>query len=66
MKKLLPRLDIAVNFVDGRDLDALASALEGARLLYLESPTSVVFDVHDLAAQADLARHRGATANLRQ
>ena len=45
MKKLLPRLGIEVEFVDGRDLDALAAALESARLLYLESPTSVVRDI---------------------
>jgi cystathionine beta-lyase/cystathionine gamma-synthase len=61
LRKLLPRLAIEVDFVDGRDLAALDAALTGARLLYLESPTSLVFDVHDLAAQAALARNHGVT-----
>jgi cystathionine beta-lyase/cystathionine gamma-synthase len=61
LRKLLPRLGIEARFVDGRDLEALDAALEGARLLYLESPTSLVFDVHDLAAQAALARDHGVT-----
>jgi cystathionine beta-lyase/cystathionine gamma-synthase len=61
MRKLLPRLAIEVDFVDGRDLEALNGALIGARLLYLESPTSLVFDTHDLAAQAALARDHGVT-----
>lgn len=61
-RRLLPRLGIEVVFVDGGDLDAMAKALEGARLLYLESPTSVVFETHDVAAQAALARDAGAVS----
>lgn len=59
-RRLLPRLGVEVTFVDGRDLAAVAEALEGAKLLYLESPTSVVFETHDVAAQAELARAAGA------
>ncbi len=59
--RLLPRLGVRVSFVDGRDLDAVEQALVGARLLYLESPTSVVFERHDLAELAALARQAGAT-----
>jgi cystathionine beta-lyase/cystathionine gamma-synthase len=59
-RRLLPRLGIDVTFVDGRDGDAVERALAGAKLLYLESPTSVVFEAHDVAALASLARSAGA------
>ncbi|HEX6016457.1 MAG TPA: PLP-dependent transferase [Geminicoccaceae bacterium] len=60
--KLLPRLGVEVEFVDGADTGAVAKALPGARLLYLESPTSLVFETQDLPALAVLAReHRVAT-----
>ena len=36
-------------------------ALVGARVLYLESPTSWVFEVQDIARLAALARREGAT-----
>jgi cystathionine beta-lyase/cystathionine gamma-synthase len=61
-RRLLPRLGIEVSFVDGRDLDAVEQALPGAKLLYLESPTSVVFETHDVAAQARLASAAGAVS----
>ncbi len=56
---LLPRLGVVVEYVDGRDLEAVARVLPGARLLYLESPTSWVFETQDLEAVADLARAHG-------
>lgn len=55
-RRLLPRFGIEVVFVDGRDLAAVAEALPGAKLLYLESPTSVVFETHDIVALAGLAK----------
>lgn len=61
-RRLLPRLGIEVDFVDGRDLDAVAKALPGAKLLYLESPTSVVFETHDIMALARLAKAQGAVS----
>lgn len=63
-RRLLPRLGIEVAFVDGRDLDAVARAACGAKLLYLESPTSVVFETHDVAALARIAREAGAVSVL--
>jgi cystathionine beta-lyase/cystathionine gamma-synthase len=59
---LLPRMGIRVDYVDGRDSDAMARALVGASLLYLESPTSWVFDVQDIGRLSAIARHEGATA----
>lgn len=59
--KLLPRFDVQVEYVDGRDIDAVRRALPGAALLYLESPTSVVFHALDVAALAHEARQYGVT-----
>ena len=57
---LLPRLGVTVEYVDGRDLDALAKALPGARLLYLESPTSWVFETQELEPRSRRWRGRKA------
>jgi cystathionine beta-lyase/cystathionine gamma-synthase len=59
---LLPRFDIQVDFVDGRDVGAVEQALPGAKVLYLESPTSMVFETHDLARLAAAARREGAVS----
>lgn len=56
----LQRMQVGVTYVDGRDLDAVAQALPGAKLLYLESPTSWVMETHDVGALAALARAHGA------
>ena len=58
---LLPRMGVTVGYVDGRDADAMARALVGARVLYLESPTSWVFEVQDLERLTALARREGVT-----
>ena len=57
---LLKRMGISTTYVDGRDPDAVAAALPGARLLYLESPTSWLMEAHDVGALAALARKHGA------
>lgn len=56
---LLPRFDIRTDYVDGADLAAVERALPGARLLYLESPTSWVFETQDLVAIGALAHQHG-------
>jgi cystathionine gamma-synthase len=56
----LKRMKIEVTYVDGRDEEAVAKALPGAKLLYLESPTSWVMEAHDVGALAALAREHGA------
>lgn len=61
---LLPRMGVTVDYVDGRDADAVARALVGARVLYLESPTSWVFEVQDLERLTALARREGVTTIL--
>jgi cystathionine beta-lyase/cystathionine gamma-synthase len=60
-EKLLPRFGIKVDYVDGSDAEAVEAALPGARLLYLESPSSMVFELQDIARLARAARDRGIT-----
>ena len=58
-EKLLPRFNITVDYVDGADADAVEAALPGAALLYLESPTSMVFELQDIARLARTAKALG-------
>jgi cystathionine beta-lyase/cystathionine gamma-synthase len=58
----LKAFGIAVDYVDGSDLAAVEAMLPGRRILYLESPTSWMFQVHDLAALARLARANDAVS----
>lgn len=53
------RFHIDSEFVDGGSLAALEETLPGARLLYLESPTSWVMSEQDLRAIASIARRHG-------
>jgi cystathionine beta-lyase/cystathionine gamma-synthase len=57
---LLKRLQIDVVYVDGADHGAVAAALPGARILYLESPTTWLMQALDVGALAALARSHGA------
>jgi cystathionine beta-lyase/cystathionine gamma-synthase len=57
---VLKRFGIAVDYIDAGDLGAVEQALAGRKLLYLESPTSWMFQVHDVAALARLAKAAGA------
>lgn len=59
---VLSRFDIRVDFVDGRDAAAIEAALPGARVLYLENPTSVVFETQDIGRLAAAARREGAVS----
>ncbi|NTJ65972.1 hypothetical protein G6M50_16950 [Agrobacterium rhizogenes] len=56
---LLTRMNVNVVYVDGRDEDAVCKALPGAKLFYMESPTSWVMEAHDVGALASLARQYG-------
>jgi cystathionine beta-lyase/cystathionine gamma-synthase len=59
---LLKRMKVEVTYVDGTDLDAVDQAMAGARLLYLESPTSWIMEPHDVKALAAIARKHGAVS----
>jgi cystathionine beta-lyase/cystathionine gamma-synthase len=57
---LLPRFDIRVDFVDGRDVAAVEQALPGAKVLYLESPTSMLFETQNFSRLTAAAKGAGA------
>ncbi|TCQ82176.1 cystathionine beta-lyase/cystathionine gamma-synthase [Ochrobactrum sp. BH3] len=56
---ILKRMQVQVDYVDGRDEEAIAKALPGAKLFYMESPTSWVMEAHDVGALAAIARRHG-------
>jgi cystathionine beta-lyase/cystathionine gamma-synthase len=57
-EKMLPSLRIVVEYVDGSNTDEVIATLGGAKLLYLENPTSMVFDLQDLVRLVDAARQQ--------
>lgn len=60
MTKFLPRFGLTCTFVDGRFIEHIENALQpNTKLLYLESPNSLTFELQDLAACAKLAKSRG-------
>ncbi|MEE4217780.1 MAG: aminotransferase class I/II-fold pyridoxal phosphate-dependent enzyme [Xanthomonadales bacterium] len=59
---LRDKMNISVTFVSGEDPAEFENALtDQTRLVILESPSSVVFSLQDIAAVARLARRRGIT-----
>jgi cystathionine beta-lyase/cystathionine gamma-synthase len=60
IETLLRKLEISAVYVDGADHAALEAALPGARVLYLESPTSWTMEPLDVGALAALAKRHGA------
>jgi cystathionine gamma-lyase len=56
----LPKFGIAVTYVTGDDAEQIARAIRpDTRLIYLESPSSLVFRLQDLSAVAALAKAHG-------
>jgi cystathionine gamma-synthase len=51
--------EVEVTHVDVTDTDAVVAALEGATMLWIESPTNPLLDVADVEALAHAARDRG-------
>ena len=60
---LVPKLGVSVSYVSGEDPNEIADAItEKTTLIYLESPSSVVFSLQDLEKVAQLAKqHHIAT-----
>jgi cystathionine beta-lyase/cystathionine gamma-synthase len=56
---LLPRYGITTRFVDSSDLDAVAEALPGARLFFVETIANPVLRVPDLRALGNLCHEAG-------
>jgi cystathionine beta-lyase len=62
LREFAPRYGISHTLVDGRDLDEIVSAIRpNTKVLYLESPTSLLFELQDLRACAAVARERHVT-----
>lgn len=60
MTGFLPKLGVETVFVDGSDAEAVATALtDDVKLLYLESPTTLLFELQDIAELTKLAKANG-------
>jgi len=57
LNDFLPRFGVHTTYVDGRDLVAMEAAIqENTKVLFLESPTSMLMELQDLAACAKIAK----------
>ena len=56
---VLKKFGVQTDYVDGSDTEAVIRALPGAKLVYLESPTSWTFTLQDLSAIGRAARAEG-------
>jgi cystathionine beta-lyase/cystathionine gamma-synthase len=60
LKKFLPRFGVTHTFVDGQDLEAIEAAIQpNTKILFLESPNTLFFDLQDLSACASLCKKHG-------
>lgn len=53
------KMGIETVYVDGLNHDEVATALRGAKIFYMESPTSWMMETHDVRALAALAKANG-------
>ncbi len=62
MTKFLPRFGVETTFVDGRDPMNFRKAIrKNTRIIYLESPNTLTFEIQDIEAVASIARSEGIT-----
>ncbi|HMQ60953.1 MAG TPA: PLP-dependent aspartate aminotransferase family protein [Flavilitoribacter sp.] len=62
LTQFLPRFGVTHTFADGRKIENIEAAIRPeTKVLYLESPNSLTFDIQDLEACGRLARSRGIT-----
>ncbi len=55
--QFLPRFGVTHTFIDGTDMKSIENAIQSnTKLIYLESPNSLTFDLQDLSACAALAK----------
>ena len=62
LTQMLPRFGVVADLVDPRDVEAVAAALPGAKLLYLETIANPAMAVADLAALGAVAIAAGVPA----
>lgn len=57
--QILKKFDVETTMVDGRKIENFEAAIQpNTRMIYLESPTSLTFDLQDLEAVAKLAKSK--------
>lgn len=62
LTKFLSRFGVTHTFVDGKNTEEIAAAIQpNTRVLYLESPNSLTFEIQDIRACAELAKKKGLT-----
>jgi cystathionine beta-lyase/cystathionine gamma-synthase len=62
MKKFLPRFGVETTFVDGKETVNFSKAIKpNTRVIYLESPNSITFELQDIEAVTSIAREKGIT-----
>lgn len=60
LNDFLPRFGVTTTMIDGTDTENFRKALRPeTRLIYLESPSTFLFELQDLAAVSALAREKG-------
>lgn len=60
LRNFLARFGVEYSFVDGTDIENIKAAIKpNTRILFLESPNSMTFEIQDLRACAALARANG-------
>ncbi|MGB8490395.1 MAG: aminotransferase class I/II-fold pyridoxal phosphate-dependent enzyme [Bacteroidales bacterium] len=60
MNRFLPRFGVETTFVDGRFSENFEKAIrKNTRIIYLESPNSLTFELQDIEAVATIARAHG-------
>ena len=62
-QKFLPRFGVTTTFVDAKEVSNIEKAIQpNTTVLYLESPSSLTFDLQDLAACSDLCKKHCITS----
>lgn len=60
MARFLPRFGVETTFVDGRKAENFEKAIKkNTKLIYLESPNSLTFEIQDIEAVSDIAGSHG-------
>jgi len=65
MSNLLTRFGVEVTYVDARSVEEMKAAIQpNTKVLYLESPNSLTFEISDLRACAALAKKHGIVSMI--
>jgi cystathionine beta-lyase/cystathionine gamma-synthase len=65
MTRFLNRFGVETTFVDGREAENFRKAIrKNTKLIYLESPNSLTFEIQDIEAVAGIAKEYGITTAI--